>query len=540
MSDKQPFCSGWRARVHYLTRDLRFLLRSCTSILAVGLIIASAIILSSQESTLKSRNDAPVSSAQILLRRDYLELLQVAEPAPRRLALWLRRQLALIPRGDTVETYVQSLSSGLLAGNDVTALLKVHATAQVPAERFRDYLAAALGGDEKAQRRLEQAAHASPPLMLANEFLGSVQKRRGAFNDAMHSFFTEGVHYAEATASREEALRLAVSLRDVEQLQAIAANPGWIDACQPLLQHHAGALLGDIWMQWCGLLRHRLRELPSGTLVLAFFAASIWFLILVQHRSRVRWPWARSMLPLIAGVCSVWPTLSILAYQEYTQGMTADAPFPSDLLYFISGVGLREEGCKLLAFALFLPWLLWRRTPGLALLTGAFVGLGFSLEENIGYFQDYGGAIAWARLLSANFLHIALSGICAHSLYGMFATRFAHAERFIITFIAVIVAHGAYDWLGTGTLGDNGWLSIIVLVLCASHFIDLLAQETRPERRTIAPAAIFTLGSAMLVAVSFILGALATRSMIGVAEAGQECLGMFPIAILYWRRFEDA
>lgn len=281
-------------------------------------------------------------------------------------------------------------------------------------------------------------------------------------------------------------------------------------------------------------------EMPYGALVLAFFAASIWYLILVQHSGHDRWRWARPVLPLAAGVCSVWPTLSILAYQEYTQGMSAEAPFPSDLLYFISGVGLREEGCKLLAFALFLPWLLWRRTPGLALLTGAFVGLGFSLEENIGYFQDYGGSIAWARLLSANFLHIALSGICAHSLYRMLATRFAHAERFIFTFIAVVVAHGAYDWLGAGTLGDNGWLSIIVLVLCASHFIDLLAQETRPERRTIAPVAIFTLGSATLVAVSFILGALTTRSMIGVAEAGQECLGMFPIAILYWRRFEDA
>ncbi len=375
--------------------------------------------------------------------------------------------------------------------------------------------------------------------MLVNELLGSAQKRRGALSDAMISFFTEGVHYPEATAAREEALRLAVSQRDLQQLRAIAANPGWIDACQPLLQHHAGALLGDIWMQWRGLLRHRVMEMPYSTLVLAFFAASIWYLILVQHSGHDRWRWTRPLLPLVAGVCSVWPTLSILAYQEYTQGMSAEAPFPSDLIYFISGVGLREEGCKLLAFALFLPWLLWRRAPGLALLTGAFVGLGFSLEENIGYFQDYGGAIAWARLLSANFLHIALTGICAHSLYQMLASRFAHAEQFIFTFATMVVAHGAYDWLGSGALGDNNWLSIIALVLCVSRFIDLLAQETRPGRRIVAPVAIFTLGSAVLVAISFILGAASTRSMSGVAEAGQECLSVFPIAILYWRRFAD-
>lgn len=538
MSDQGPFFPGWRARVHYFTRNHRLLIRTCISILAVGMIIASIVVISSLAPA-QRQADAAVSPAQNLVRREYLELRHAKAPAPRQLALWLRRLLALIQKDAAVTEYARFLSSGMVADHDVATLLKIHATTLVPPERFRDYLATSLGGDDKALARLEQAARTSPPPMLVSEFLGSVQKRRGNSIAAMHSFYTEGFHFADAAAAREEALRLAVTLRDLEQLRAIAANPGWIDATHPLLQHHAGALLGDLWMQWRGLLRHRLMEMPYGTLALAFFAASIWYLILMQHGGPSRWRWVRPFLPLLVGVGSVWPTLSILAYQEYVQGMTADAPFPSDLLYFISGVGLREEGCKLLAFALFLPWLLWRRAPNLALLTGAFVGLGFSLEENIGYFQDYGGAIAWARLLSANFLHISLTGICALSLYQMLASRFAQAGHFILTFATVVAAHGAYDWLGSNALGDNNWLSIIVLVLCASRFIDLLAQETRPERRIIAPVAIFTLGSAVLVALSLILGAVSTRSMSGVAEAGQECLGMFPIAILYWRRFVD-
>jgi RsiW-degrading membrane proteinase PrsW (M82 family) len=241
----------------------------------------------------------------------------------------------------------------------------------------------------------------------------------------------------------------------------------------------------------------------------------------------------------MAGVCSVWPTLTLLAYQEFQQGMTANAPFPHDLIYYLAGVGLREEGCKLLLFALFLPWLLWRRQPGLALLTGAFVGLGFSLEENIGYYQDYGGTIAWTRFLSANFLHISLTGLCAHSLYRMLLTRFARADEFIGTFLAAVAAHGAYDWLGTDVFDDNGWLSIVVLVLTVSRFIDQLALETRPTRLTISPRAIFTLGSATLIALSLMLGAWTTRSMEGVANAGQECLAMIPIALLYWRKFEN-
>jgi hypothetical protein len=50
---------------------------------------------------------------------------------------------------------------------------------------------------------------------------------------------------------------------------------------------------------------------------------------------------------------------------------------------------------------------------------------------------------------------------------------------------------------------------------------------------------VFTFGSAILIAISFILGAWTTRSMEGVATAGQECLSMVPIALLYWRKFEN-
>jgi hypothetical protein len=121
----------------------------------------------------------------------------------------------------------------------------------------------------------------------------------------------------------------------------------------------------------------------------------------------------------------------------------------------------------------------------------------------------------------------------------MLRTRFATADEFIATFAIAVAAHGGYDWLGTGILGDNGWLSIIVLVLTASRFIDLLAAETNPTRLTISPRAVFTFGSAVLIAISFVLGAWTSQSMEGVARAGQESLGMVPIALLYWRKFEN-
>jgi RsiW-degrading membrane proteinase PrsW (M82 family) len=452
----------------------------------------------------------------------------------------LLAQLPELSKEDETDAFQGFLQTGKLGGYAVAELIQQHATTDAPAGLFQGFLAAALAGDPAALQQLEQKARALPPEMLAAELLGSVQKRRQNLPAAMEAFYTEGLHFADAKTSREEALHLAVTQRDIKLLRAISAQPGWIEHSPPLLQHHAGSLLGDVWMQWRGLFRHRLNEIPYGMLALACFAAALWYFILVQHSDHERWRWARPIAALAAGVASVWPTLTVLAYQEFVQGMTPEAPFPHDLIYYLVGVGLREEGCKLLLFALFLPWLLWRRTPGLALLTGAFIGLGFSLEENIGYYQDFGGSIAWTRFLSANFLHISLTGICAHSLYRMLLTRFARADEFIITFFLAVAAHGGYDYLSDDKLDDHGWFSIIVLVVSAARFIDLLGEETRPVGLTIAPRAVFTFGSAILIAISFILGAWSTRTMAGVAAAGQECLSMVPIALLYWRKFENA
>ncbi|MBB5031003.1 PrsW family glutamic-type intramembrane protease [Prosthecobacter vanneervenii] len=541
MSEEPPWHHGWRASTHRLSRDRQFLLRTAAGIIASGVIIACVIVVGSMPQG-KTPAVHAITPELSQLQEEFNYLRQEGAPQPRAFARWLRLLLdqlpALTDEGD-VTAYQTFSQTGMLGGYELAHLIQLHASTDSPAGLFRSFLAATLAGDAEALRTLTQQAASKPPLMLAAELLGSTKKRLHDLPGAAHAFYEEGFHFVDAASAREEALRLAITQRDLPLLRAIAAQPGWIEECHPWLQHHAGSLLGDVWLQWRGLLRQRLNEIPYGMLALAFFAAALWYFILVQHTEPEPWRWLRPMGALTAGILSVWPTLTILAYQEFVQGMTAEAPFPHDLLYYLTGVGLREEGCKLLLFSLFLPWLLWRRTPGLALLTGAFIGLGFSLEENIGYYQDFGGSVAWTRFLSANFLHISLTGICAHSLYHMLLTRFAHAEEFIMTFLLAVAAHGGYDYLSGSESPDIRWLSIVVLVLSAARFIDLLCTETHPSRRTISPLSVFTLGSAVLIAISFVLGAWSTRTMGGVAAAGQECLSMVPIALLYWRRFEN-
>lgn len=539
MSERHSSFHGWRARTHYLTRNRHFLLRTSAAIIAVGMAVACVIVAG--HSRQETGFHPPQSEAEVRVHKDYHALRHATTAQPRQLALLLRRTLSLITtdpaEGEAEAAHARFLMSGSLRGYDMAGLIKKHTTVEAPAALFEDFLAAALTGDAPALDRLEAGARTNPPAMLAAEFHGSVQKRRGDDASAAYSFYTEGLHFPDAESSRDEAVRLAVVQRDFSLLRTIAAQSGWIDGCPLHLQLHAASMLNDVWLQWRSLMLLHLRDIPYGALALTLFAAGLWYFILGSHSDHARWRWLCPIPAVVAGVLSIWPTLTLVAWQDFTGGMTADAPFPQDLIYYVLGVGLREEACKLLLFAFFLPWLLWRRQPGLALLTGAFVGLGFALEENVNYYQE-GGGVAWARFVSANFLHIAMTGICAHSLYEMLRTRFARADQFIASFAGIVAVHGIYDWL-LGQ-GDNAWLAAVVLVVTASRFIDLLGEQTRPFRLTISPRAVFILGSAVLIAVALVTGAWTAHSMKGVADAGLECIGMVPIAVLYWRKFEHA
>lgn len=539
MSDSHSPFHGWRARAHSLTRNRHFLLRTSALIIAAGMAVACLVVLSHMER--QTGLHPPVSEVETRAHKDYHALRHATTAQPRQLALLLRRILGLVSihkeEDHAALSHSQFRSTGMLQGYDVAKLIQQHTTADAPAGLFEDFLATALTGDAAALSRLQARAQTEPPPMLAAELHGTVQKQQGDRAGAAYSFFNEGLHFPDAENSRDEAVRLAVVLRDFSLLRDIAAQEGWIEGRPLQLQLHAGSMLNDVWLQWRSLVMLRLRDIPYGALALTLFAAGLWYFILGSHSDAGRWRWLWPIPAVVAGVMSIWPTLTLVAWQDFTGGMTAEAPFPQDLMYYVLGVGLREEACKLALFAFFLPWLLWRRQPGLALLTGAFVGLGFALEENVNYYQG-GGGVAWARFVSANFLHIAMTGICGHSLYEMLRTRFARADQFIASFAGIVAAHGGYDWL-LGQ-GDSSWLATVVLVVTVSRFIDLLREETRPFRLTISPRAVFTLGSAVLIAVAFITGAWTTHSMKGVADAGLECIGMVPIAVLYWQKFEHA
>jgi RsiW-degrading membrane proteinase PrsW (M82 family) len=532
-----PLIHGWRARLHALSRDGDWLKRMALGIVACGFVLALML------TTLGPGRGAgfapdPIEQA---LRAEWQALRRDPAPAPRALALWLARvclraeglcRTQDVPAPDWI-TFQNEQRIFDWATAPLLERLEP-SPRRVLADFLQAWLDAPASGGAEARQRLEAAARRD--VELASELLATLHLRVRDQAAALALLMREGLLFETAAAAREAALRLALRLRDVESLAAMAAAPGWLEEVPPVLQHHAGTLLGEIGLQWRGLLRHRMSHLPVGALALAGFAALLWYGVLVLQGPGQGRRWIWPLAPLLAGGLSVVPALSVAGWQELVHGMSAEAPFPHDLWYYLGGVGLREELAKLAAGALFLPWLLGQRVPGRALFTGAFVGLGFGLEENLNYYEQYGGGVAVVRFLTANFMHAALSGLLLHALDQALRSRFARVDGFLTALPVVVAVHGVYDYAASADTPGLDLLAMAVLALTAWQFLDLAEVEARPGRRWLSPGAIVVLGTALLMAWSLIATALQTADRASLAAAGMECLAVLPLLFIYWRR----
>ncbi len=535
---------AWRARIHYLSRDPRFLLRTTLLILAAGLGLALLIASTAPGAALGARTDwmqklleGALDAAKEHLREGYQELERASEPQPRKLARWLRRAAQ-------TQVHEESESSAtVLVGYEIDGLLSQHASDAMTRQLFTDYITLARDAqkpDAQAEARLRERAKADPPQALANQLLAQWLVQREETEEALGAFVREGRFFADADAARAEALHWAVHLQQTALVKELLAEPGWIGAADPAVVYHAAGMAGDVWLQWKTLLKLRLRDLPALKLGLAMFAAGLWYAILVPMAGlQGRWRWAVPLLPMMAGVVSIWPTLSLVEFQRHHLGLSEDAPFPHNLWYYFGGIGLREELCKLALFTPFLPWLLRKRQAGLALVTGAFVGLGFALEENLEYYDPTGGSVVWARFITANFLHAAMTGIAAHGLYLAVRSGFHRVSDFAGAFLMVVVAHGLYDLV---LMEDREWLGIsflhiVILGFLANHFFSLLAQETGTRRGRVSPAALYILGSALLVA-ALMVAAAPEGGRQAISNVAMGCLSVVPVGFLFRRHLE--
>ena len=257
-----------------------------------------------------------------------------------------------------------------------------------------------------------------------------------------------------------------------------------------------------LWLWPAGYVHTR-----AWPIALAILSAVLW-LAITTRLGRVGDPApGRALLYAAAfalGILSIYPTLLVsLVEEEIFHFKIVEQTVP-DAIYFIFGVGLREEAAKLLLFLPLLPVLLRRGSRIEAMTCGALVGLGFAAEENIGYFAHGAPGGALARFLTANFLHMSLTALIALSVYDAKRGRSMPHDRFNVMFPLVVLIHGAYDFfLSDSEFGNLSLLSMFLLILAARQFLrQLLIASSRMEEEGVLRLFVWSL--TLLTGVSYI------------------------------------
>ncbi|MCM2314422.1 MAG: PrsW family intramembrane metalloprotease, partial [Thermoanaerobaculia bacterium] len=275
--------------------------------------------------------------------------------------------------------------------------------------------------DEADPKPALALADATPPARLANHLLARTAMLRDEPEEAARRYEREGLAFpGEADDDLRRALRIWRELEAWDELRARASDPRWASASGPKLRLAIAEHDRDWPTMLLWLWPSSFEGVEAWPLALAALAGVLWFLIatrLGRISESVSGRRALYAAAFALGVLSVYPTLIVITIEEVAFDFRPVGQVVPDAIYYVFGVGLREEACKLLLFLPLLPILRRRGSRVEALTCGALVGLGFAAEENLLYFQNFEASVALTRFLTANFLHMSLTALAGLAVY---------------------------------------------------------------------------------------------------------------------------
>lgn len=535
-----------RARLHRLTRDAGFLWRACGGIVAAGIVLAGiAQALRPDAGRLGRRvMMSHPQEWQLRMKSRAGELARSMKPQPAALAAWI----ADIGRGMKQEApdWRFDAATWRMGGIELTPLLQRNTEDDLQRGLFSDYVLGRFledGGARSAARsRIREVSLREPVLRFASGFEGDLLMIDGKRKEALAAYLREG-RFDEAGEARRLAFSLALALEDASTLRALCADPRYLREAGTTSVLRAARISGDWWLMFRAVARLQLWRWSQALLMpLALAAACVWYVLLVHTGSGERRRWLRYLPPVFAGVLSVWLLEWWIEVGRFGMSEDDQKTMGHEIIQWIMYVGVPEESVKLALFALFVPVLLRGHSVSRASLTAGCVGLGFAFDENIAYFMSEGGQVAVGRLVTANFLHVALTGVAGSAFYEMVRSRFHRATEFLVAFLGVCVAHGIYDFAGTPSAQILGvdLAGIVVLAVIARIYFDKLKPEDEElRRRTLSATSVFCIGSALLVAATIVVTVWQMNSMGGAIEALRSVISVFPVALIYVREFRE-
>ncbi len=394
------------------------------------------------------------------------------------------------------------------------------------------------GATPEVLTELEREADKEPPMPWANHALGREAHKDGRFKVAADRLEREAMAF-EREDDLEESLMLRLAAGDRAGVVARLNDPRIAARAPARLSFRFAMEQRQYGRAFRYLLPYSFPRPPLGPLALALVSAIAWFsfcarLGQLRLRPRLRVPLYLAAFGL--GMLSIPITHYLIEWQELVLHLRQDGTVVRDAIFFILGVGFREELSKLICFIPLLPLLRAKGTSLDIVTCGALVGLGFASVENINYFTHGDLSAALARFLTANFLHMTMTALIATS-FAKLGKKDDGFFEFTVTFMTVVVAHGVYDFFAVNpVVSEFSFLSMAVFILLARDFVLIMHDARLRAGRSKPLLPPFAYGMSAVCGASFVYGSALVGPQLAAEAMYLGLLGTVILVVVFVRQ----
>lgn len=326
-------------------------------------------------------------------------------------------------------------------------------------------------------------------------------------NEGAAIYFEKEAQTFDHDISRKRAVHFYMRGEKKEKLLELKNNPAYEKHFDNHTRFELAILARDLPTIIRLVLPTTFVPIERSVLVLGLITGLMWFVFSLQSshyltKQGLPWIWV-GLFSLFLGILSIPLTHLFIALQEGWLNIKESEDPIRGVLFFFVGVGLREELAKVICFLPIIP-LLQRRKELEVLVAASSVGLGFAIFENFSYYGKYGFLVAPLRFLTANFFHMAATGVAGLYLFRAFRGHESW-EEFLSRFGLIILIHGGYDaLLSVPLLRDYSFFATAAFIyLCYLYFHELRKLRTSGEE-TISLSFTFTVGVSVVLATTVI------------------------------------
>ena len=231
------------------------------------------------------------------------------------------------------------------------------------------------------------------------------------------------------------------------------------------------------------------RANPIGLIgAVAILLAWSWFLHRLDMFEPEKLVWV--IVALAGGMLSAFGSTILYGWLHWDLGFSEGGGFWNDLVYCIFGIGLVEEGVKIIPVLLLIRFSRQVDESIDFLIYASLCALGFSFIENILYFDEYSLDIINERGMLCSIGHMFYTSLAC---YGFVLARYRRwgnpFGNFFLFFLLACVYHGLYDFfLITDSIPKTWMLLSIALGLAEPVFYVRMLNNALNQSEFFDPA----------------------------------------------------